>query len=141
MVGVLLATHGCLAKSFIDSVELIIGQKKLIDCVCLSQGDDIQEFSNKIKQKIKEVDEGEGVIVFTDLFGGSPANIMIQIINDINYQHKVYCITGLNVPMLVNLLMLREEKNISLENLYEQSYKAGVSGIYKVNDFFKLKEV
>ena len=50
MVGVLLATHGCLAKSFIDSVELIIGQK-LIDCVCLSQGDDIQEFSNKIKQK------------------------------------------------------------------------------------------
>lgn len=104
MVGLLLVTHGDLAKSLLSSAELIMGETLLIESYGLYHGDDIDALKEKVKSaidRLNEQSEGDGVLVMTDLFGGSPSNATARCLYELSDQVKAECITGVNLPMLL----------------------------------------
>ncbi|MCR1898278.1 PTS sugar transporter subunit IIA [Irregularibacter muris] len=123
MVGILIVTHGDFAKSILRSAELIMGQQNDVITLGLHYGDSIDELNNQIKDSIEKLDEGQGVVVFVDVFGGSPSNVTVS-----NMRTKKFeCITGVNMPMLLEAFALRNSLN--LEELSEKCIEAGQQGV------------
>ncbi len=79
MVGVLIATHGGFAEGILNAVELIAGKQEGVKTIGLFHGDGIDEFSDKVQTAYEELDDGDGVLVFVDIFGGSPSNAVMKI--------------------------------------------------------------
>lgn len=103
MKGVLVLSHSLLAQGIYESAKLFVGDNILqFDYLGLEAADDPLEFKDKIASKIKELDQGEGVIILTDLLGGSPCNQTLNFIND-----KIDILTGVNLPMILDLLLKR----------------------------------
>ena len=106
MIGVVCVSHGKMAEGIVDTVKFLMGDEILqLESLILKMEDDPAVFRNKLDQSIKRVDTGEGVIVLADLFGGTPANQSIYLLND-----KIRVITGMNLPMLMELLLTRTEE-------------------------------
>ena len=99
MIGMVLVTHGNLANEFVGALQHVIGDQKQIATVCIGPDDDMEKRRIEITQKIKEVDQGRGVILLTDMFGGTPSNLAISVMNKKN----VEVITGINLPMLIKI--------------------------------------
>ena len=112
MIGVLVVTHGDFSESIIKSMELIFGHHDKLEALTLNHGDDVQELLRKVREKSKELDDGDGVIVLVDLLGGSPCNV--------------------NLPMLINVLENRTE--ISLNSLPEVAMEGGKNGIVNMKE-------
>lgn len=108
MIGIVLVTHGNLADEFLSAMQHVVGRQPQIATACIGPNDDMNERRDDILNKVEEVDSGEGVIVLTDMFGGTPSNLAISIMDRAN----VEVIAGINLPMLVKLGTLRKEKNI-----------------------------
>ena len=108
MIGIVLVTHGNLADEFLSAMQHVVGRQPQIATACIGPNDDMNERRDDILNKVEEVDSGEGVIVLTDMFGGTPSNLAISIMDKAN----VEVIAGINLPMLVKLGTLRKEKNI-----------------------------
>ncbi len=106
MLGIVIATHGTLSDGLKDAAEVIIGTTNNIGTVNLNPGDDVQELGGKIEAAIKEVDNGEGVVVLTDLVSASPYNQSVLITNELEaaLQANVYVIGGVNLPMLLETI-------------------------------------
>ncbi|OTO72108.1 MULTISPECIES: PTS sugar transporter subunit IIA [unclassified Enterococcus] len=106
MLGIVIATHGTLSDGLKDAAEVIIGTTNNIATVNLNPGDDVQELGGKIEAAIKEVDNGEGVVVLTDLVSASPYNQSVLITNELEaaLQANVYVIGGVNLPMLLETI-------------------------------------
>lgn len=106
MLGIVIATHGTLSDGLKDAAEVIIGTTNNIATVNLNPGDDVQELGGKIEAAIKEVDNGEGVVVLTDLVSASPYNQSVLITNELEaaLQANVYIIGGVNLPMLLETI-------------------------------------
>lgn len=106
MLGIVIATHGTLSDGLKDAAEVIMGSTNNIATVNLNPGDDVQELGGKIEAAIKEVDNGEGVVVLTDLVSASPYNQSVLIINGLEaaLQANVYIIGGVNLPMLLETI-------------------------------------
>ncbi|OJG41277.1 PTS system, mannose/fructose/sorbose family, IIA component [Enterococcus gilvus] len=106
MLGIVIATHGTLSDGLKDAAEVIIGTMNNIATVNLNPGDDVQELGGKIEAAIKEVDNGEGVVVLTDLVSASPYNQSVLITNELEaaLQANVYVIGGVNLPMLLETI-------------------------------------
>ena len=104
MVGILLITHKRLAEEFIATAELIVG--KIETCVGLSLDPDlpVDDLRQQINQAMDEVNDGDGVIVLTDMFGGTPSNLSLSFLNT----EGIEVVTGVNLPMLLNLAQSRE---------------------------------
>ncbi|MFC6181367.1 PTS sugar transporter subunit IIA [Lactiplantibacillus daowaiensis] len=131
MVGIVIATHGTLADGLMDAVNLIIGEQEDVFTLGLKHGDDISEFGEHLVAGIEKVDHGEGVIVFTDLFGASPYNqaaMAKRKLDGIPYQ----LITGVNLPMLIQAFNDRI-LGLGLDEMKASSFKAGTDGVV---DFF-----
>jgi len=125
MIGILIATHGELSKGLVDAVELIMGEQEKIDTVSLKHGDDITGFGEKIKEKIEQLDNGKGVLVFTDIFGASPFNQSAQqkrTLESIEFR----IISGVNLPMLLEVISLRDN---SIADVYAQLIQTGKESI------------
>ena len=103
MIGMVLVTHGSLALEFIDALELIVGSQESVAAVCIGPEDDMEVRRQDIIKRIGEVDTGKGVVLLTDMFGGTPSNLAISVME----QGKVEVIAGLNLPMLIKLASLR----------------------------------
>lgn len=103
MIGMVLVTHGSLALEFIDALELIVGPQQGVAAVCIGPEDDMEVRRRDIIERIAEVEEGQGVVLLTDMFGGTPSNLAISVME----QDKVEVIAGLNLPMLIKLAGLR----------------------------------
>ena len=99
MIGMLLVTHGRLAHEFIDALQHVVGKQEHIATVCIGPDDDMELRRNEILKKIAKVDQGKGVILLTDMFGGTPSNLAISVIEKAN----VEVIAGINLPMLIKL--------------------------------------
>lgn len=99
MIGLVLVTHGQLAVEFITAMEHVVGPQKAILPVCIGPHDDMEERRQEIADSIASVDKGKGVIVLTDLFGGTPSNLAISLMN----KGKIEVIAGVNLPMLIRL--------------------------------------
>jgi len=106
MIGIVVVTHGKLASEFRKALEHVVGEQKQFCTVCMQESDDVELKRTEIEQGVLEVDSGEGVIILTDLFGGTPSNMAISLMAD----HKVEVVAGINLPMLVKLASVRIDK-------------------------------
>ena len=99
MIGLVLVTHGRLAFEFIVAMEHVVGPQQQIEGICIGPDDDMEERRGQIAEAIRSVDEGDGVIMLTDLFGGTPSNLAISLMKS----DKIEVIAGVNLPMLIRL--------------------------------------
>jgi len=99
MIGLVLVTHGRLATEFVVAMEHVVGPQRAIAPICIGPDDDMEERRSDIARAIAEVDSGRGVIVLTDLFGGTPSNLAISLMQP----GKFEVIAGINLPMLIRL--------------------------------------
>jgi mannose/fructose-specific phosphotransferase system component IIA len=104
MVGILLISHGDLAKGIISSASMLAPELKQVTSLTLWPEDNPDEFREKLKAAVQELDTGEGVFILADMLGGTPANQAAQVLGD-----RVRLLTGLSLPMLYSLLTIREE--------------------------------
>jgi len=109
MIGLILVTHGQLAREFVSAMEHVVGPQAAIESVCIGPQDDAQGRREEISEKIAEVDQGQGVIILTDLFGGTPSNLAISLLEE----GKVEVIAGINLPMLIRLARARTEMDVA----------------------------
>lgn len=126
MIGILVVTHGEFAKGLLGSIELIMGRPENCKGFGLYHGDSIELFKEKVLKSIVELDEGDGVLVFSDLYGASPYNAAAVSSKNLK-NHKYRCISGVNLPMLAEALNMR--KNMKLDELTEYAMKCGKQGI------------
>jgi mannose PTS system EIIA component len=99
MIGLVLVTHGRLASEFVRAMEHVVGPQEQIAAICIGPEDDMEARRNDIAGSIDGVDAGEGVIILTDLFGGTPSNLAISLMKS----DRVEVIAGVNLPMLIRL--------------------------------------
>jgi PTS system mannose-specific IIA component len=99
MIGLVLVTHGRLAEEFVVAMEHVVGKQERIATICIGPEDDMEERRADIAKAIADVDAGRGVIVLTDLFGGTPSNLAISLMQ----AGTVEVIAGINLPMLIRL--------------------------------------
>ena len=119
MIGLVLVTHGRLALEFIDALEHIVGPQSNIAAVCIGPDDDPKERRQEIIDRVKAADEGEGVVLLTDMFGGTPSNLAMSVLD----QGRVEVIAGLNLPMLIKFASIRGE--VTLRTAVAQAQEAG----------------
>lgn len=103
MIGLILVTHGNLAVEFVHAMQHVVGKQEAVETVCIGPNDDMEARRREIADKIKLVDAGQGVIVLTDLFGGTPSNLAISLMK----AGSVEVIAGINLPMLIRLAKAR----------------------------------
>ena len=99
MIGLVLVTHGRLAAEFVTAMEHVVGPQTAIEAICIGPDDDMESRRADIARAVKAVDGGEGVILLTDLFGGTPSNLAISLMEP----GRVEVIAGINLPMLIRL--------------------------------------
>ncbi len=109
MIGMVIVTHGRLAEEFIAATEHVVGPQSDVRAICIGPDDDMERRRKDILEAVAEVDSGAGVILLTDMFGGTPSNLAISIMD----KSKVEVIAGINLPMLIKLASVREEENLS----------------------------
>ena len=109
MIGVVLVTHGRLAAEFIAALEHVVGPQRNMRGVCIGPDDDMEQRRKDILDAVAEVDEGEGTVLLTDMFGGTPSNLAISVMNSA----KVEVIAGVNLPMLIKLASARTGNSLS----------------------------
>ena len=103
MIGMVLVTHGRLAEEFIFALEHVVGRQQAIRAICIGPEDDMEQRRQDILDSVKAVDQGQGVVVLTDMFGGTPSNLAISIME----QTKAEVLAGINLPMLIKLASVR----------------------------------
>ena len=123
MVGLIIATHGNTCAELAKSAEMFSGPLKNCETWTLNPGDSIELGEKKLEQYVESLDEGAGVMIMTDLFGGTPSNVALKI----SMRKNVGILTGVNLPMLIQFVSCRE--NNSLDNLILECTEAGKDGI------------
>lgn len=108
MIGLVLVTHGRLAAEFMAAVEHVVGPQEQCMAICIAEDDDMEEKRSEIVRAAAEVDKGDGVILLTDMFGGTPSNLAISLLGQPNLE----VIAGVNLPMLIRLASVRKEKTV-----------------------------
>lgn len=119
MIGLILVTHGQLAKEFVLAMEHVVGPQPAIATVCIEPNDDMEAKREEIAQAIRVCDSGRGAILLTDLFGGTPSNLAISLLK----RGQTEVIAGINLPMLIRLSGARKEMG-----LYEAAVAARDAG-------------
>ena len=104
MIGLVLVTHGHLATEFRSALEHVVGPQKQLETVTIGPDDDVEQARKDIVAAVQRVDNGEGVVILTDMFGGTPSNLAISVMS----QPKVEVLAGINLPMLIKLDKVRE---------------------------------
>jgi len=119
MIGLVIVTHGNLSIEFKRAMEHVVGEQEKLETVSISPEDDMEKRRQEISGAIEQVNDGDGVILLTDLFGGTPSNMAISLMQD----QQIEVIAGINLPMLVKLASLRETS--SLAEAAEKAQEAG----------------
>jgi PTS system mannose-specific IIA component len=119
MIGMVLVTHGRLAQEFLDALEHVVGPQKNAVAICIGADDDMEQRRREIIDSVAKTDKGKGVVLLTDMFGGTPSNLAISVLD----QGRVEVIAGVNLPMLIKLASLRDGE--SLASAVTQAQEAG----------------
>lgn len=104
MIGLVLVTHGALADEFRAAVEHVVGAQEQIATICIGPDDDMEKRRQDIVDAIGAVDSGKGVVLLTDMFGGTPSNLAISLLE----KDRIEVIAGINLPMLIKFASVRE---------------------------------
>jgi PTS system mannose-specific IIA component len=131
MIGLILVTHGHLADEFIHAMEHVVGRQADIVGVCIGPNDDMERRRKEIADAIRRVDSGGGVIILTDLFGGTPSNLAISLMQ----AGRVEVIAGINLPMLIRLAGAR--KSLPVLQAVTAARDAGRNYITVASEFLK----
>ena len=108
MIGIVIVSHADLALQFVVAIEHVVGKQKKLEYVCIHPKDDMEKKRKEIIKAIKKVDQKKGVIVLTDMFGGTPSNLAISVMDE----EKVEVVAGVNLPMLIKISSLRNKCKI-----------------------------
>ena len=119
MIGLVLVTHGRLADEFLSALEHVVGEQSNIETISIGPEDDMEARRTDILNAVQRADDNDGVIILTDMFGGTPSNLAISLME----AGRVEVIAGVNLPMLIKLASLRVDT--SLNDAIEQAQEAG----------------
>jgi len=119
MIGIVLVTHGRLADELRSALEHVVGTQSQIEAIAIGPDDDITQRREQIIKSVHEVDTCEGVVVLTDMFGGTPSNLAISVME----RGRIEVLAGVNLPMLVKLASIR--RDASLDTAVQQAQDAG----------------
>jgi len=108
MIGGVIVSHGKLAEELLNALTIIIGEVVNIEAISIGWYDDVEESKRKISQSLKRVDQKNGVVIFTDMFGGTASNLSFSFLKD----NQVEIITGANLPMLIKFVSLQRSNNL-----------------------------
>jgi PTS system mannose-specific IIA component len=108
MIGLVLVTHGRLAEEFRHALEHVVGRQERIEAIAIGPDDKMDARRADIAAAVQRADTGQGVIILTDMFGGTPSNLAISLLEE----GKVEVVAGLNLPMLVKLARIRKDSNL-----------------------------
>lgn len=133
MIGVLITTHGNLGSELIKAAELIRGSIKGIIHISIDQSKGVEEIKKEIHSAIKKIDQGRGVIILTDLFGGTPSNISLSFLKE----GKVEVITGVNLPMLLKIPDIPQ--GVPLKEFAQAVKDYGVKNISLASEILNMK--
>jgi PTS system mannose-specific IIA component len=135
MIGVLITTHGNLGSELIAAAELIKGPLSGVLHVCIDQTKSVEDLKKEIGNAIKKLDRGRGVLILTDLFGGTPSNISLSFMKE----GKVEVITGVNLPMMLKLS--DEKEGMSLNDFACMIKEYGKKNISLASEILSKKAV
>lgn len=110
MIGMVLVTHGELAKEFRAALEHVVGAQENLATICIGPDDDMEKRREDIVDAIVKVDTGDGVALLTDMFGGTPSNLAISLLE----KDKVEVVAGINLPMLIKLASIRDNEPLNV---------------------------
>ena len=119
LIGLVIVTHGRLADEFVAATEHVVGPQQQVKAVSIGADDDMEKRRSDILEAAKEVDTGSGVVILTDMFGGTPSNLAISVMEKANAE----VIAGVNLPMLIKLASIRMEKD--LKDVIADAHEAG----------------
>jgi PTS system mannose-specific IIA component len=129
MIGALVVTHGHLGQELVAAAEMIVGEISHIRAVSIGWHDDVNDARNDIEKRIAEVEDGSGVLLLTDMFGGTPSNIALSF----HDPGKVDVVTGVNLPMIIKIAGQKEGD--TLDSLARTVRDQGRSSISMASDF------
>ena len=133
MVGILIVSHGRLAEALISTVQSLVGDLKRIRAISISPKDSVEEIRSHIQENMEELNDGNGVVILTDILGGTPTNLSLSFLEE----EKVEVVTGVNLPMLLTLASYRKGK--SLREIGSLVKKPGRRSIILAKDVFDRK--
>jgi PTS system mannose-specific IIA component len=119
MIGLVLVTHGRLAVEFRAALEHVVGAQKQLEAITIGPDDDVEQRRREIIEAVQHVDTGDGVVILTDMFGGTPSNLAISVMG----RPKVEVLAGINLPMLIKLAKVRDV--CPLADVVDQAQAAG----------------
>jgi len=108
MIGGIIVSHGMLAEELLNALTIILGEAPNIEAISIGWYDDVEESKKKINSSLKRVDQKNGVLIFTDMFGGTPSNLSFGFLKD----DHIEIITGVNLPMLIKFVSLQRSNNL-----------------------------
>jgi len=133
MIGGVIVSHGKLAEELLNALTIILGEAVNIEAISIGWYDDVEESKKKINESIKRVDQKNGVLIFTDMFGGTPSNLSFSFLRD----GQVEIITGVNLPMLIKFVSLQRSYN--LEDVARKVVEQGKKNIHLASALLKTK--
>lgn len=119
MIGIVLVTHGQLAEEFRHAVEHVVGHQDNLETISIGAEDDMEQRRREIVEAVARVDSGAGVIILTDMFGGTPSNLAISVMD----AGRIEVVAGVNLPMLIKLSSVRASDNMA--QALEEAQTAG----------------
>jgi PTS system mannose-specific IIA component len=137
MIGIVVVTHGQLARELVAAAEIIIGEIPNVTAVSIGWHESADDAEREIKQAVARVESGKGTVVLTDMFGGTPSNLSLTLLDT----GKVEVVTGVNLPMLIRLASLREEEvGENLREVAAEAAREGKDNIYLASELLARKE-
>lgn len=131
MIGLLIISHCELGRELLKAAELIMGRLENAESIAITQTTGSQEMIDAIAQKIEAMNEGEGVLILTDMFGGTPSNLSLSFLDDEN----VEVLTGVNLPMVISAA--QDRRRFVLGDLGERAKEAGLKSIALAGQLLK----
>ncbi len=121
MIGGIIVCHGGLAEELLNALTIILGEAVNIEAISIGWYDDVEESRKKINKSLKKVNQKNGVLIFTDMFGGTPSNLSFSFLKD----SEIEIITGVNLPMLIKFVSLQRSNNLKVvaKKVVEQGKK------------------
>ena len=133
MIGGIIVSHGKLAEELLNALTIILGETVNIEAISIGWYDDVEASKKKINESLKKVDQKNGVLIFTDMFGGTPSNLSFSFLKD----NMVEIITGVNLPMLIKFASL--QRSNSLQEVAKKVVEQGQKNIHLASALLRSK--
>ncbi|HUU36756.1 MAG TPA: PTS sugar transporter subunit IIA [Candidatus Desulfaltia sp.] len=134
MIGGIIVSHGRLAEELLNALTIILGEALNIEAISIGWYDDVEDSKKKISQSLKRVDQKNGIVIFTDMFGGTPSNLSFSFLRD----NQVEIITGVNLPMLIKFVSLQRSNH--LKDVSKKVVEQGKKNIHLASALLSSKQ-